>query len=698
MARARRGVLLARRLAFLAGLVAALGAAARPLEAARPKTIPALREWTDGTGSYTFGAESRILLDATSAAELSTTASVLADDLLTLTGLTVPVITGAASVQAGDIYLSLSAPDPELGEEGYSLAITDTVAISAPTDAGVFYGTRSLLQMLRQGFEIPAGTARDWPDYPERGMMVDTGRKFYPVEFIERHIKELAYLKLNYFHLHLSDQDVYGGYGFRLESATHPEITSAEHYSAAELQSMLALAEAYHVMIVPEIDVPSHALPLLAPHPDLQLPGTTGKVDLSNPASYALIEDLLDEFLPQFPGPYWHTGGDEYLADADYASYPQLQTYARQLYGPTANGQDIYIGFVNWVDRIVRAHGKQLRAWNDVYGVTGNVNTPNSDIILEMWYPYITPQEALDKGHTIMNCSLWTLYYVLGGDWLTNDPANTVNLYENWAPHLQFPDSSNTWPGSINLAPLTPGLRGGKFHVWCDYPDAQTVEQVQRGIVNHLRGLAQNSWGSPKLVPTYQAFAQIIDPVGHTPDYGPDFTLTAATSSATVTAGQKATYSVQLTPLMGFNAATLLSCTSDAPAAVCSATPSSLAPSGTPASPSTITVSVSTSPMSGAGVFPEWPQPSVPLGYLCLGLLIVGMILRTRRLCAARTCSAALALAPLLLLGLLLSASCGSSAMPTVQPIRTPAGNYTVTLLASSSTITHRIDLSLTVR
>ena len=318
-------------------------------------------------------------------------------------------------------------------------------------------------------------------------------------------------------------------------------------------------------MIVPEIDVPSHALPLLAPHPELQLPGTTGKLDLSNPASYTLVQDLLEEFLPQFPAPYWHTGGDEYLGNWEYANYPQLQTYAQQHYGPNANGQDVYIGFVNWVDGIVHQYGKTLRAWNDLYGVTGNVNTPNSDIIMEMWYPYNTPQDALSKGHTIMNCNYLTLYYVLGGVGLTNDPANTINLYENWAPHLQFPDLTYQWPGSINLDPLTPGLRGGKFHIWCDYPDKQTQAQVQAGIVNHLRGLAQNSWGSPKLVPTYQAFLQVIDPVGHTPDYGPDFTLTTAAPSLTVQAGQTATYSLKLTPLMGLTEAISLNCNSRHP-------------------------------------------------------------------------------------------------------------------------------------
>jgi len=687
-----------RQLGVVAGIAAALLSAGLPgVQAAQPQTIPALREWTDGSGSYAFSAGSRIVLDATNEAELSTTAAVFADDLLTLTGFTIPVVTGAASVQAGDIYLSLGAADAQIGQEGYLLTVADSVAISAQTDAGVFYGTRSLLQMLRQGFQIPGGTARDWPDYPERGMMVDTGRKFYSVEFLERHIKELAYLKLNYFHLHLSDQDAYGGYGFRLQSVSHPEITSLQHYTTAEMQSLVELAQAYHVMIVPEIDVPSHALPLIAPHPDLQLADRTGKLDLSNPASYTLVQDLLEEFLPQFPAPYWHTGGDEYLGNWEYTNYPQLQTYAQQLYGPKANGQDIYIGFVNWVDVIVHNHSKQLRAWNDLYGVTGNVNTPNPDIIMEMWYPYNTPQDPLSKGHTIMNCNYLTLYYVLGGDWLTNDPANLINLYESWAPHRQFPDPAapEQWPGSINLDPMTTGLRGGKFHIWCDYPDKQTQAQVQAGIVNHLRGLAQNSWGSPKLVSTYQAFLQIIDPVGHTPDYGPDFTLTTDAPNVTVRAGQTATYTLKLTPLMGLKEAISLNCNASITGAACGITPASLTPSGSPATPSTITVSITTTPPATAINLPAGPQRTIPLGFACLALAAAA--LAGKYVDPARR-RPAWALGSLMLLVLALGASCRSSGgTPTPRP-RTPAGSYSVIVKASSQSTTHEITINLTVQ
>ena len=51
--------------------------------------------------------------------------------------------------------------------------------IEARTAAGAFYGTRSVVQLLRRKRSIPAGTARDWPRYPERGLMIDNGRRYF---------------------------------------------------------------------------------------------------------------------------------------------------------------------------------------------------------------------------------------------------------------------------------------------------------------------------------------------------------------------------------------------------------------------------------------------------------------------------------------------------------------------------------------
>lgn len=661
-----------------------LHAFALSAQAAQPKTIPALKEWTDTSSAYLFVANAQIVLDEAYASQLSDAASIFANDLLDLTGYSIPIVVGLSNAKAGDIYLTLGATDSSIGQEGYLLSAADRMTISAQTDTGVFYGTRSVLQMLRQGFEIQGGAARDWPDYPERGLMVDLGRKFFSIQFLQRHIKELAYLKLNYFHFHLSDT-----FGFRLESSSHPEITSADHYSTADIQALLALAQSYHVMIVPEIDVPAHSTAILAPHPDLQLPGHPDEMDLGKPGTYTLVSDLLNEYLPLFPAPFWHTGADEYLSPSDYANYPELLSYAQQLYGPSANAQDIYVGFVNWVDRIVSAQGKQLRSWNDIYGVTGNVNTPNPDIVLEIWTTGITPNDALSKGHTIMNCSAGPLYYVLGR--APSDQADPVNLYEKWAPNLQ-------WPGDINLPSQAPGILGGKFHVWCDSPDAQTEDEVQNGIINDLRGLAQNSWGSPKLAPTYDAFLQIVDQIGHTPGWRPDFTLTASSPNATVTAGQTATYALKLTPVMGFNQTVTLACTVDAPGALCGISPGFVTLTGSTASAVTVTVSTTGASMAALDL-PSRSGPARPFKYAWVAFILPGVFWRRRRRSSPKTNWCLLLFFAGLLSWCLISTGCGSSgSTATAPPASTPAGTYSVVVLASSGSIVHQVTLSLTVQ
>jgi len=660
-----------------------LAVAAQPAHGAAPRTIPALREWTDTSGSYVFGETTQIILEEADAAQLSDAASTLAQDLLDLTGYSIPVVIGISNAQTGDIYLTLGATDPALGQEGYLLEVSDQFRIRAPTETGVFYGTRSLLQMLRQGYEIPGGTARDWPDYPERGLMVDLGRKYFSMPFLRRHIKELAYLKLNYFHLHLSDT-----FGFRLESARHPEITSPQHYSKADIQALLALAASYHVMLVPEIDLPAHATALLAAHPELQLPGHPDKLDLGQPASYTLVEDLLEEYLPLFPAPFWHTGADEYLAQSEYDNYPQLLSYAQQQYGPSASAQDVYLGFVNWVDGLVKSQGKQLRAWNDIYGTVGAVNAPEPDIILEEWTTSILPADALLKGHSILNCNYASLYYVLG--WPDSQQANPVNLYLYWAPNLQ-------WPGNVSLPAGTPGMRGGKLHVWCDLPDAQTEDQVQTGIADSLRGLAQNSWGSPKLVAAYSAFAQISDQTGHEPGWGPDFTLTPPAQSASVAAGQSATYTLQLTPLLGFHQPIGLSCATQLTGAACTVAPATVTLDGSNAV--SVIATVSTTGAGGVALNPiQPPAPRVPSECAWAALILPGLFWRARRGSRGKARGRLRLAVAALLLGGLAAASCGSSRSAQPIPPQTPAGNYTVVLTASSGSLTHRAVLELTVR
>ncbi|WP_079008509.1 family 20 glycosylhydrolase [Streptomyces sp. XY431] len=472
---------------------AAAGTAAAP-----PQTVPALRQWTADSGSYTFTTASRIVLDPVHGARLAEDAATFADDLGLLAGRHVPVVVGTAG--AGDIALTLG--DDTLPAEGYRLTVAASATVRAGTTTGAFYGTRTLLQLLHQAPTVPAGTAVDWPAKTERGLMIDQGRKYFTVDWVKQHIKELAYLKLNYFHFHLSDT-----YGFRLESSTHPEIVSADHYSKQDIADLVALGRKYHITVVPEIDTPGHMNPILAAHPELALRNSSGAadpafIDLSNPGAYTLIKDLINEYLPLFPAPYWHIGADEYVDD--YSRYPQLLAYARAHYGANATAKDTYYGFVNWSDALVRAAGKTTRMWNDGIKAGDGTVAPDPGILVEYWYDYgLTPQQLAAAGHRVANESWTPTYYVLGGA-----KPDTRWMYETWTPDL--------FQGGRTLTDPT-GNPGSLIHVWCDNPAAETEAQIAAGIMYPLRGLAQQTWGSPRPTAAYASFVPIAAAVGHNP-------------------------------------------------------------------------------------------------------------------------------------------------------------------------------------
>ncbi|MFF5768392.1 galactose-binding domain-containing protein [Streptomyces tanashiensis] len=467
-----------------------------------PATVPAVRQWTGTTGSFTFGSAGRVVVDPAYASQITGDANTFAAELSALKGRTVSVVQGVAG--PGDIALTLGGSQPD---EGYTVTVGSSIRIQAKTSTGEFWGTRTVLQMLSKSSTIPAGTANDSPTKPERGLMIDTGRNFFPADWVKRHIREMSYLKMNYLHLHLSDR-----HGFRLESSTHPEITSAQHYSKQDIRDFIDLGNKYHVQIVPEIDIPGHMNAVLAGElaigKDYRLKDSAGTaddgfIDLSIPGARTLITDLIKEYMPLFNNSnYWHLGADEYVTN--YNAYPQLLTYARAKYGATAKAKDVYYGFINEANSLVRGAGKTMRMWNDGIGTGDGTITPDSNIIVEYWYGFgKNPQQLIDAGHTVANASWTPTYYIYG----KNKP-DTKWMYESWNPDL-FQDARTITDPVKN--------RGSLIHVWCDTPTAETVEQTADGIKNPLRGLAQMTWGSPKLVPTYAEFVPIMDAIGRNP-------------------------------------------------------------------------------------------------------------------------------------------------------------------------------------
>ncbi len=501
-------------------------ALATDLTSPRPTTIPALREWVPAVGSFRLAYRVRVVITLPDADRLRATAEVFAADLQALTGATARVIVRRRA-RRGQVLLRLGAGDAQLGAEGYRMDIGSAVTITANTAAGAFYGTRSLLQLLAQQDDVPAGTTRDWPRYSERGLMVDIGRKHITYEWLAERIRELAFLKLNYLHLHFTED-----LGWRIESEGHPEIVSADHLSKQQVRDLIALAALHHIIVVPEVDLPGHMGAALAAHPEFQLrdvlgQANTSKLDYSIPEARQFARELVLEYLPLFPGPYWHTGADEFLPPAQDLLYPQLERYAKDNYGSDATFKDGLLGLVNEINALVRGHGKTLRVWHDGLGGGRRVTVdPNVDV--EWWTDFSplvditqlpTPQGLLDAGHRIHNASWYPTYY-------SNLPPpsqprpDLEGMYETWAVHrfrgALYVDGTIGTPYH-DIDPAEPQNLGSKLHVWNDDPNAETEAQIAAGIFPRLRIMAQKTWESPALVPTYAEFAPIIDQVGGPP-------------------------------------------------------------------------------------------------------------------------------------------------------------------------------------
>lgn len=458
----------------------------------KPFVVPELKQWTGKDGNFTPGKDARIVCTSQNP-ELLRIARMFADDYQQMFGQTLSVAQGKAT--PGDFVLSLSA-DKKLGEEGYAIKITDRVAISAPTPTGLYWSTRTLLQLAEQNQErsLPQGTIRDYPDYPLRGFMIDCGRKFIPMAYLQDLVKIMAYYKMNTLQVHLNDNGFKQYFehnwdktyaAFRLESETYPGLTARDgSYSKKEFIDFQKQAASNFVEIIPEIDVPAHSLALTHYKPEIgSKEYGMDHLDLFKPETYEFVDALFKEYLegdnPVFVGKRVHIGTDEY-SNAKKDVVEKFRAFT-----------DHYI-------RFVEGFGKQAVVWGALSHAKGDTPVKSENVVMNAWYNgYADPATMIKDGYQLISIPDGLVYIVPKAGYYY-DYLNEPYLYKEWTPaHI----------GKAVFDEKHPSILGGMFAIWNDHVgNGISVKDIHHRIFSPLQTLSVKMWTGAQTSIPYETF------------------------------------------------------------------------------------------------------------------------------------------------------------------------------------------------
>ena len=279
-----------------------------------------------------------------------------------------------------------------LGEdESYRLEVSSTQAlVSAPNPPGAMHGLQTFLQLVTispEGFIAPAVSIDDAPRFPWRGLMIDAGRHFQPVDVIKRNLDGMEAVKLNVFHWHLSEDQ-----GFRAESKIFPLLTekgsNGLFYTQPEMREIVAYARDRGIRVVPEFDMPCHTTSWFVGYPNLasgngpyQIETKWGVFDPAMDPTRESTFDFIDRFIGEmttiFPDAYFHVGGDE-CNGKEWDANPRVQEFMRA--HQLKNNAALQSYFTERVEKLVAAHHRIMVGWDEVL----QPDTPK-DVVIHSW-------------------------------------------------------------------------------------------------------------------------------------------------------------------------------------------------------------------------------------------------------------------------------------------------------------------------
>lgn len=463
--------------------------------------------------SITATGERFSLTDATNiyveAEQLMPIGQYLADKLNPATGFDLQVLSTSGEPESGNIYLTISGADVQLGEEGYELTITeDLIKLSASKPAGLFRGIQTIRQLLpvnielastqQEPWEIATGTVRDYPTYAWRGSMLDVARHFFSVEDVKRYIDLIAYYKMNVMHLHLSDDQ-----GWRIEIKSWPNLAThggstevgggkGGFYTQEQYKDIVAYAQIRFITIIPEIDLPGHINSALASYGELnggtivpiegrvKVVDTSPKNDLGGKnkptelytgrevgwstlraekeVTFKFVDDVLRELAAITPGPYLHIGGDE----------------------AHVTKKEDYITFINRFSDMVRAHGKIMVGWEEI--AQGDID---SNAIAQHWDKRKYALMAAEKGSRIIMSPAKKAYLDMQYD-------STSRIGLHWAAYIEV-DSAYLWDPATRVEGIPQEIiLGVEAPLWSE--TVTNMDDIEYLVFPRLPGYAEIGW------------------------------------------------------------------------------------------------------------------------------------------------------------------------------------------------------------
>lgn len=474
-------------------------------QAPAPALMPVPAHMENGDGQFVIDGNIHVALEGYSEPRLLLARERFINTLSQETGIPFPKEVPSGPANFTVKTAGSGKPVQEPGEdESYHLKVTPTaVELTAANPLGVLHGLQTFLELVRitpHGFAAPAVTIDDEPRFAWRGLMIDSGRHFQPVDVIERNLDGMEAVKLNVFHWHISDDQ-----GFRLESKTYPLLhekgSNGLYYTQKQVAEVIQYARDRGIRVVPEFDMPCHTTSWFVGYPQLASgPGPykvadqwgvmDSAMDPTRESTFQFLDKFLDEMTALFPDPYFHIGGDE-CNGKEWNANQRIQAWMRE--HNIRDNAALQSYFTGRLQKMVSAHHKIMEGWDEVL----QPDTPK-DVVIQSWRGQKALAAAARQGNRGL---LSTGYY--------------IDLNQSAAFHYLND------PLSGDGAKLTPEekarILGGEATMWSEYV---VPENIDSRIWPRTAAIAERLWSPQDVRDVDSMYARLAVISDHLEFYG----------------------------------------------------------------------------------------------------------------------------------------------------------------------------------